>query len=361
MKEQNGGMKFFIACIFALSILFRTAPLWGAPEPGRTYKVGVVTITDNQSMNDGFNAARRRLADLGYVKGENVRLYRRIVLGDPSGFWNQLSLLDSLNGFIEEFIEEKVDIAIIVTGPALYYGRKPLIDAGIPVIFGGLVNPEALGCQSAVHCGDLVTGATIKIEPEKVLRFLRNAVPKGKRFCAVTTNDLDARHSLKLFRETFEKDKSIVFSGESVLSFSGKGLYDEVVSVMDGCDAFIALPDPMYLVNKYRTAIDTVALANSKGIPAVSTLDIVCQLGAPFAIGVSVEDHGRMLADLAVRVLEGEKPGEIPIQNPKTIHFWVNGEAVSYLGLRLPSSILLNAKRVETFPFVDKAKVFPKK
>ncbi len=84
-KNRYSVFKLLWVAQLALLLLCGAAPLWAAPEPGRMYKIGVLWITDNETMDEGFSGVRRGLAKRGYVKGKNMRLYKRIVLGDPTG------------------------------------------------------------------------------------------------------------------------------------------------------------------------------------------------------------------------------------------------------------------------------------
>ncbi len=352
-------------CLTALFFLLLTLgwsdPLRAAPEPGRMYKIGVVQITDNETLNEGFNRVRERLAELGYVKGKNLRIIRRTVLGDTKGLWNQLKLIQSLYAFLDEFIEEKVDLAITATSPAFYFGREKLTEAGIPVVLAGLINPQALGCESAEICGKLVTGVTLYVDPLKIVNLIRTAFPEAKRVCSVSSMDFDARFRLEEYDRLFKAQKDLVFNKEAVASFTGKGFVRVVKNMLPDCDVVIGLPDPIFMVDNYRPSLEIVAMANKAGVPIVSSVEMACQIGGPFALGVGPREHGKITAELAVKVLEGTKPGDLPISRHKHLNFYVNGRAVSYLGLRVPPVILSNAKSVELLPFIKPEEVFPPK
>ncbi len=361
MASMTMTMKKY-TIILALSLLMAApAPLRADPEPGRLYKVGMLQITDNPSLDEGFHYGRKRFKESGYVKGENLRIIRRMVLGDTKGFWNQIKILNSLMVFADEMIEEKVDVVVLATSPVFYLTRSKFADAGIPVVFGALMNPQALGCESSEYCGDLVTGATFYVDPRKIVNMIRAAFPKARRVCSIVTVDFDAMHRLDDYKKTFEGEEGLDFVGESVASLTGKGFMRVAEEILPECDVYIGIPDPILMIDNYSVAMDFMKLANSLNVPVISILDIVCRLGAPLALGVSPRDHGKQVADLAIKILNGAKPGDLPIRPPRYLNFYINPEAIRYLGLRLPASILANAKRAKLFPFIESEKVFPPK
>ena len=62
--------------------------------------------------------------------------------------------------------------------------------------------------------------------------------------------------------------------------------------------------------------------------------------------GVDVNDVHRRAADYVAKILEGSKPGELPIEQPTKFELVVNMRQAKTLGLRIPQSILLRADRI---------------
>ncbi len=148
--------------------------------------------------------------------------------------------------------------------------------------------------------------------------------------------DYDGNYTMEEYRKIFENEKDLEFIGESAMTFTGKGYLDVASDMLPDCHAFIIIPDPVLMVEEYRHAIELHRRANKLGVPVISSVSASCRLGAQLALGVNLEDHGAMSADLAAEVLDGAKPEDIPIRFHEHVNLYINPEAVSYIGLNLP-------------------------
>jgi putative ABC transport system substrate-binding protein len=70
------------------------------------------------------------------------------------------------------------------------------------------------------------------------------------------------------------------------------------------------------------------------------------QKGALASYGVDYFDLGKQTARLAVQVLAGRKPSEIPSEPPRKFHFVINLKSASQLGIEIPESVLIKANKI---------------
>ena len=68
--------------------------------------------------------------------------------------------------------------------------------------------------------------------------------------------------------------------------------------------------------------------------------------GGMASYSINFDEQYRRVAGYVARILHGERPGELPIQQPLKIELTINLKAVAQLGLKLPSSILVGADRL---------------
>jgi putative ABC transport system substrate-binding protein len=91
---------------------------------------------------------------------------------------------------------------------------------------------------------------------------------------------------------------------------------------------------------------EIVAAAMAEGIAVIGDQAAYAAAGALFSYGASQTDLFRRAAGYVVRILRGEKPGELPVQLPTAIEFVVNLRTARALGLSVPHAILARADEV---------------
>ena len=83
-----------------------------------------------------------------------------------------------------------------------------------------------------------------------------------------------------------------------------------------------------------------------KGLPSVSVFVEFAEAGGLLAYGPSVADASRRCGAYVARILQGSKPGEMPIERPQTFQMAVNLKTAKALGLTVPPSVLGRADQV---------------
>ena len=104
----------------------------------------------------------------------------------------------------------------------------------------------------------------------------------------------------------------------------------------------IVPPDPS--TNSYRQLI--VELASRYRIPAIHTLRAAAVDGALMSYGVDIPSLHREAASYVDRILKGEKPADLPVQQPTKFEFVINLKTAKTLGLKVPPTLLARAAEV---------------
>jgi len=104
----------------------------------------------------------------------------------------------------------------------------------------------------------------------------------------------------------------------------------------------IVLPDPT--TNSHRKLI--VALAARYRLPAIHALRAVAAEGGLMSYGVSIPDLFRQAAGYVDRILKGEKPAVLPVQQATKFEMVINLKTAKTLGLTIPQSVLQRADQV---------------
>jgi putative ABC transport system substrate-binding protein len=106
--------------------------------------------------------------------------------------------------------------------------------------------------------------------------------------------------------------------------------------------AVVLLPDPVLTAHRERIA----ALAAAHRLPTIHPFRFFVAAGCLMSYGTDNLDLYRRAASYVARVLKGEKPADLPVQNPTKFELVINAETARILGLTLPPMLLARADEV---------------
>ena len=301
-----------------------------AQRPGRTYRIGILSPTV-AGPADGPSRLVTALRDAGYVAGTNLVVERRYADGK----------LDRLPALARELAKLEPDAIVVVGSNA----ARAVRDATptIPVVFYGNLDPVATGLvQSFARPGGNLTGVLIAADgtlAAKRLEFLKQAVPRAARVAALFPDDPGAAIQLK--------------EVTSAAAASGIRLLVTEVRVGDYERAFAAIatqkPDALFVAaHTYfvRDQKPIIALAARHRLPAIYEWPEQAESGGLMAYGSSLPELYRRVADHVRRILEGARPGDMPVDQAATFELVVNLGTAKALGLTIPAPLLQRADRL---------------
>jgi putative ABC transport system substrate-binding protein len=278
-------------------------------------------------------AFREGLAEAGYVEGRNVAIEYRWAEGHP----------DRLPVLAAELVQRKV--AVIVTpGNATAALAAKAATPTIPIVFETGADPVAAGLVPSLRRpGGNVTGTTamsFELGPKR-LEVLHQLVPSAKDFALLVnpaspyaeklTSDMQAAAQalglqLHLVRAGPERDVEVAFP--------------QIVEARVG--GLLTNPDPYLNARMDQLALLTIRHA----VPTVSHIRAFVTAGGLMSYGSDISDTHRMAGAYAGRILKGEKPGDLPVQQSAKIELVINVRTAKALGLPIPASLLAAANEV---------------
>ena len=275
---------------------------------------------------------RQALDNFGYIEGKNVRFECRYAKGHNERLPDLANDLVSLN----------VDV-ILTWGTNAVLAAKQATTT-IPIVMGVIGDPLGIGIvTNLAHPGGNVTGCSLhaaELEAKR-LQLLKEVVP-GLSRVAILFNPTN--HYMPLALQSARKGAQVLHLSLAVYEVYDTTTLDAAfVTVMeDRPDAFL-VPADTFLVTE-RSRIAQFAIENK--LPSVYTYREYIEAGGLIAYTPNYNDLFRRAASYVAKILKGAKPGELPIEQPRTFHLFINLKTARALGLTVPRKLLAVADGV---------------
>jgi putative ABC transport system substrate-binding protein len=278
-------------------------------------------------------AFRRGLNAAGYIEGQNVVVQYRWAEGQP----------DRLPALAADLVQRQVSV-IVATG-----GNNPGIaakaaTASIPIVFMSNDDPRKHGLVASLNRpGGNVTGVSwFSAElGSKRLALLHELVP-GARVVALLVNPNNAE-AARQPAELQEAARSIGLR-LVILNATAAGDIDTAFATMvqDGVGALVVAGDS-FLLNRREQII---ALAARHAVPTIYVNREMIGDGGLMSYGNSLADAYRRAGLHTARILKGENPADLPVDQATKFELVINLKTARTLGLIVPPGLLALADEV---------------
>jgi putative ABC transport system substrate-binding protein len=278
------------------------------------------------------NAFFNGLRDLGYIEGKNILVERRFA----QGVFERLPLLAA------ELVDLNVKVIVAAPFPAALAARERTQSVPIVMLTGG--DPVAAGLVASLsRPGGNLTGVSNQgadIMP-KMLELLHEMVPATKRV-AVLVNPANPMHDP--FRNELETTAqelkvSLVYLNASAAADFGPAVAE---GLRRGASSLIVPQDPVF----FNQRAHLIELAARHRLPMMAPFREFTTAGGLASYGRNLGEGFRRMATYVDRILNGAKPGDLPIEQPTTFEFLVNLRTARALGLTLAPSVLVRADEI---------------
>ena len=234
---------------------------------------------------------------------------------------------------LQQMIDEEVDLIFTVTSPATRKMKEMTMGNKIPGIFA-IFNPVKSGViKSMAHPGDNLTGIQISGSVPKALDWLLTLAPKTEHILVPVKFDTKAaQQSLSILNKTAASIGIKVTVAEVT---DEKELEASLGAIPAGIDAIFMLHS--MLISTHADQVAAAAIARK--IPSGAAIG-KSDRGILFSYSPKFDDIGKQAARLAVMVLQGESPANIPSE--KANYFiGINSDTAQKIGLEINNDILV--------------------
>lgn len=324
-------MRKFIVMTSALFLLAgcgsTSTPASKAPKK---VKIGITQIVEHPSLDDNRKGFIAALKDAGYEEGKNLELDVQIAQGDMS---NNATIA-------QKFVSDKDDLILAISTPSAQAAIKSAQSTNIPVVFSAISDP--LGAKLVTNLekpGGNVTGTADTVPDHYVssVKAIKDFFPNAKKVGVIyNSGEQNAVQNLK------DAEKAMKEIGLEPVEASAT----KSSEVQQAAESLVGRVDVLayYKDNTVATALESVIkVADDNKLPFFAgDIDSV-KRGALAAIGFEEYDLGYKSGEMAVDILKGKKPGEIPVAFPDGMKLYLNEKAAKQVGLNVPDELKKNA------------------
>jgi ABC-type uncharacterized transport system substrate-binding protein len=295
--------------------------------------IGFLHSSTFESRRDILLGFHRGLAEMGYVEGRNLVIEYRSA-EDHS---------DRLPELAADLVARQM--AVIVSGSTASTIAAKAATQTIPIVFLIAASPVEIGLVASLAApGRNVTGVTnLLVElTSKRLELLHELVPAAKSFALLVNPnspilaEADIREAEQAAK-VLSVDLSIFKAGDtSAIEAAFSAIASRRV------EAVATTGNDFFLTERSRVA----ALAARYAVPAIYAFRESAVAGGLTSYGTDVVEAYRQVGLYTGRILKGERPSDLPVQQATRIQLVINMKAAKALGLAVPRSILLRADEV---------------
>jgi putative ABC transport system substrate-binding protein len=285
-------------------------------------------------LNPKFTQSfRQGLNDTGFFEGHNVTIEYR---WDDEGRYDRLPLMAT------DLVERHVAVLFAAPIPAALAAKATT--SAIPIVFAIGSDPVGTGLVASLNRpGGNVTGATfLSVElGAKRLDLLRDLVPNITSIgLLLNPNNPNAAVQTKEMQEATTALKVRL----NVVNATSQSNFDDAFATLtrERANGLIVSADPFFLSHRDQL----VALVLRHSIPAVYYAREFAAAGGLISYASSFADSFRQAGTYVGRILNGEKPAELPVMQPTKFELVINLKTAKALGLDVPTQLLARADEV---------------
>jgi ABC-type uncharacterized transport system substrate-binding protein len=277
-------------------------------------------------------AFNRGLNEVGFIEGQNVMIDYRWTEGQ----------YDRMPTMAAALVRRNVAVIVAISPPAALAAKAAT--ATVPIVFSVGIDPVASGLvESFNRPGGNATGVYILTESleAKRLEVLHEVVPSATVIGALVNPN---RLATEIQLEELEKAARALGIELVVLRASSESDINDALAaaVQKRIGALLVASDPLVFTQRDQI----VGLAVRHSIPAIYFFPEFVRAGGLMSYGTSLSEAQRQAGIYTGRILKGEKPTNLPVEQSTAVELVINMKTAKTLGITFPVAILGRANEV---------------
>jgi len=295
--------------------------------------IGFLSSGSPRAFASVVAAYHQGMGELGYVEGRNVI---------ATYVWAE-GRYNDLDALANDLVRHQVNL-IVASGGLVSAKAAMRATATIPVLFVSGFDPVELGLVASLNRpGGNATGASL-FTTELLPKRLEMLYELGSRIQTTgvlmnpgsVTANIDVRdamsaaqqkgYQLRIFQASTEREIDLAFTSATQQKVS----------------ALLVTADPFFTVRRDQI----VALAARQAMPMMYAFRGFVEAGGLMSYGTELTWGYHLIGQYTARILKGEKPGDLPVQQPTKYGLVINLKTAKALGLTVPLNLLTRADEV---------------
>lgn len=299
-------------------------------QQSATPVIGFLTTGSFDQSRDYIAAFHRGLAKTGNIEGRNFTVEYRWAEGQT----------EPLPALAAELVSRRVAVIVTRFTPPTLAAKAAT--QTIPIIFTVGADPVDLGLvESLAHPGGNATGVASLNNSltAKRLELLRELVPAAKSIGYLVNPSSPYTKS----EMNVVQDAALALGVQLlIVEASSEREFDGAFKGLATVDAVLVSGDALFL--RYEPEI--IAWSNRVAIPAIYTYRFSVAAGGLMSYGTNPQDNAVWLGEYAGRILNGERPSNMPVRQNDHFYLIINLRTAKAMGLTIPPTLLARAHEV---------------
>ena len=285
----------------------------------KVYQIGVVQYVEHPALDATYTGFKEELAAKGYKDGDNIKLDFKNAQGDQN----------TLNTIATQLVGAKKDLILAIATPSAQAVASQT--DSIPVVGTAITDYEAAKLvDSNDKPGRNVTGTSDMNPVAEQIKLGKELVPGAK-----TVGLLYSSSEANSVVQANLAKKAIAQEGMQVKEVTVASVND----VQQAAQALVGKCDYVYIPtdNTLASAMQTVAgVMTPAKLVTITGADTMVDDGGFATMGIDYTDLGKQTADMAIQILEGKKPADMPIEFTEKTSVTINADLVKAFGITVP-------------------------
>ena len=294
--------------------------------------VGFLSAASADLFAGRVRAFQRGLQELGYVEGHNIAVEYRWADGQ----------LDRLPALADDLVRQQVAVIVVDGVSSIRAAQAATIT--IPIVFSSGVDPVEAGLVAKLNRpGGNLTGVSnlnAELGPKR-LELVHELLPGARRIAVLLNPNNRQAKGIASDLEAAGRVRAIDIH---ILEAGSERELDLVLPSLDQLqvDALTFCADLLFL----RRSDQLAALALRRALPAISQFREFAAAGGLMSYGSRLADAYHLIGGYTGRILKGDKPADLPVQQSTRVELVINLKTAKALGLEVPATLLARADEV---------------
>ena len=289
--------------------------------------VAVTAIVDHPALDAVRKGVEDELKAQGWQAGKNLKYQYQSAQGNAA----------TAGQIVRKFIGDKADAIVAIATPSAQAAAAAT--SSVPIVFSAVTDPVAAKLVKDLKApGGNVTGVSDRLPLAPQVDLMLKVVPTAKRVGIVySPGEINSTILIKELKAVLAQRGMTLVSAAAPRTVDVQAATKSLVGKVD----LIYSSTDNNVVSAYETM---VRVATDAKLPMIAADTSSIKRGAVAALGMNYYDMGRQTGKMVVRILKGETPGSIAVEEGRTTMLELNAKAAREQGATLSAALLKEGK-----------------